>query len=105
MSQAETEESSQSLLYNPDFLAIIGQQPLRTHKWSKLTRNNFLGGVVCFWGGIALLGVLFMLALMVKNYLVNNIYNIHPSCKVLLTHCKKKKNLERKKCTAQSAKI
>ena len=24
MSQAETEESSQSILYNPDFLAIIG---------------------------------------------------------------------------------
>ena len=30
MSQAETEEPSQSLFYNPDFLAIIGQQPL-TH--------------------------------------------------------------------------
>ena len=28
MSQAETEESSQSIFYHPDFIAIIGQQPL-----------------------------------------------------------------------------
>lgn len=50
-----TESSSGSILYNPDFIAIIG-------------------GVICFWGGIALLGLLFMLVLMAKNYLVNNIY-------------------------------
>ena len=73
ISLAETEEPSQSLFYNPDFLAIIGQQ-LLTHS-QHYNKEYFLGGVVCFWGGIALLGVLFMLALMVKNYLVNNIYN------------------------------
>ena len=74
MSQAETEESAQSLFYNPDFIAIIGQQPLIYYQLKFLYINNFLGGVVCFWGGIALLGLLFMLALMAKNYLVNNIY-------------------------------
>ena len=30
-----------------------------------------LGGVICFWGGIWLLGAIFMVVLMAKNYCVN----------------------------------
>ena len=33
-----------------------------------------LGGVICFWGGIIFLGMLFMFALMTKNYLMKNCY-------------------------------
>ena len=73
MSQTETEEPSKSIFDNADFIAIIGQQTLIHYQF--VITFIFLGGVVCFWGGIVLLGLLFMLALMVKNYLVNNIYN------------------------------
>ena len=35
--------------------------------------NGFYpGGVICFWGGIVLLGFLFMFVLVAKNYLMRH---------------------------------
>ena len=33
---------------------------------------RFLGGVICFWGGVWALGALFMVALMAKNYCIKS---------------------------------
>ena len=78
------------ILTNQDFIAIVGKfdenykgcqvQRATGHLAPTIKLNqlhDFIsGGVVCFWGGIVMLGLLFMLALMAKNYLMKNIYEI-----------------------------
>ena len=60
-------ESYQSWIFSQDFVAIIGKV------YNAVIFCNYImpGGVICFWGGIWLLGSIFMLVLVAKNYLVN----------------------------------
>ena len=61
-------ESNQSWIYSQDFVAIIGKV-----YYAVIVCNNIIsGGVICFWGGIWLLGAIFMVVLVAKNYLVSN---------------------------------
>ena len=61
-------ESNQSWIYSQDFVAIIGKV-----YYAVIVCNNIIsGGVICFWGGIWLLGAIFMVLLVAKNDLVSN---------------------------------
>ena len=60
-------ESNQSWIYSQDFLAIIGM----VCKAEIVCNSIISGGVICFWGGIWLLGAIFMMVLVAKNYLFN----------------------------------
>ena len=73
-----------SFMHSLDVYAILIHYV--TMWWNRTVPNSrqhltshVTGGVVCFWGGIWLLGALFMLVLLAKNYVVNNHYTDHYS--------------------------
>ena len=66
--------SPESIFTNQDLVAIFGKYLNCNENHKNLDFFVNLGGVICFWGGIIFLGMLFMFALMTKNYLMKNCY-------------------------------
>ena len=66
--------SPESIFTNQDLVAIFGKYIIAMKTIKTLIFFVNLGGVICFWGGIIFLGMLFMFALMTKNYLMKNCY-------------------------------
>ena len=58
------------ILTDKDFIAIVGRKKYSKNKC--VSDGFYPGGVICFWGGIVLLGFLFMLVLVAKNYLMRH---------------------------------
>lgn len=63
------------ILTDKDFIAIVGRKQKysgnKSDWWYQFCFDP--GGVICFWGGIVLLGFLFMFVLMAKNYLMRKL--------------------------------
>ena len=64
------------ILTDKDFIAIVGMKNnipgiKVIDDWYQFCFDP--GGVICFWGGIVLLGFLFMFVLMAKNYLIRKL--------------------------------